>query len=336
MGLDDVLRRIRIAAIGFVVVYLVGVLGFSWINSGGALMDAFYMTALIITTIGFHEIIDLSNSTSGRIFAISIAFSGIGILTYLLSNLSALFIEGDLRKTFYRKKMMKKISQMQGHYIICGCGRVGRNIAMELYQTNRPFVLTDISEHVLEEFQEKMPDALCVSGDSTDEVLLESLALKNADGLFATAADDNTNLVICLTARQLSPSIKIIARLNDMSRMSKMNQAGADKVISPNHIGGLQMASEMIRPIAASFMDDIMRSSGMDLRMEEIPITEKSKGLTLGEISLSNCENTIILALKTNNNWIYNPKKNELLLAGGFLIVLTTPAERETLAHRLQ
>lgn len=335
MELDDVLGRIKIAAIAFVGVYLVGVVGFSWITDWEATMDAFYMTALIITTIGFHEIIDLSNSTGGRIFTICIAFSGIGILTYLLSNLSALFIEGDLRKTFYIRKMTKKISQMEGHYIICGCGRVGKNIALELSQTNRSFIVTDTSEEVLEEFHPELPNSLFLSGDSTDDSFLESLAIKKAVGIFATAADDNTNLVICLTARQLNPNLKIVARLNDMSRLRKMKRAGADKVISPNYIGGLQMASEMVRPVAASFMDDIMRSSSMNLRMEEVYISDKRQGMKLAELSLADFENTIVLALKTEKNWIYKPNENEILRAGSYLIALTTPEERQILEDRL-
>lgn len=334
MELDGVFRRIKIAAIAFVAVYLLGVTGFYFIT-GGALMDAFYMTALIITTIGFHEVIDLSNSPGGRVFTIFIAFGGIGVLTYLLSNLSALFIEGDLRKTFYVRKMMKKISQMEGHYIICGCGRVGKNIAIELHQTNRPFIVTDTSEEVLEDFQAELPDAIYLSGDSTDDSFLESIRVRKAEGIFATAADDNINLVICLTARQLNPKLKIVARLNDMTRLRKMKQAGADKVISPNYIGGLQMASEMVRPVAASFMDDIMRSSSMNLRMEEIYISERKQGVKLGEISLLDCKNTIILALKTEKTWIYNPKNDESLQSGSYLIALTTPEERQILEHRL-
>ncbi len=336
MGLDDVLNRIKIAGMAFVAVFLIGFFGFSSIDSGGSLLDAFYMTALIITTIGFHEVIDLSNSPGGRIFTVCIAFGGIGILTYLLSNLSALFIEGDLRKTFYRKKMIKKINRMEGHYIICGCGRVGKNIATELYQTQRPFIMTDKSGEVLDEFHPELPESIFISGDSTEDSFLESLGITKAAGIFATAADDNTNLVICLTARQLNPAIKIVARLNDMTRVNKMKRAGADKVISPNFIGGLQMASEMVRPVAASFMDDIMRSSDMNLRMEEIRINTSKEKMVLEDLSLSDCENTIILALKTNNDWIYNPSKSEKLKSGSFLVALTTPEERQIIEHRLK
>jgi voltage-gated potassium channel len=335
MGLQDVLNRIKIAAFAFLAVFLFGICGFWLIDPAGSLFDAFYMTAMVITTIGFHEVIDLSHSPAGRVFTVCLAFGGIGILTYLLSNLSALFIEGDIRKTFYKKSMISKIDKLDGHYIICGCGRVGKNIAEELYRTKRSFVMTDTSEEVLEDFLENMPNSIFLSGDSTDDSFLESLGIHRAVGLFATASDDNTNLVICLTARQMNPSLKIIARLNDISRAKKMKQAGADKVISPNFIGGLQMASEMIRPVAASFMEDMMRSNNMNLRLEEIRISSKKQGTTVGDISLSGCENTIILALKDEKKWNYNPPKSTPLMEGNFLIAMTTPEERKILENRL-
>ncbi|MEO9475426.1 MAG: potassium channel protein [Cyclobacteriaceae bacterium] len=334
MELDDVLRRIKIAGMVFLGVLLIGIAGFG-IISGGQWFDSFYMTAITISTIGFHEVIDLGDSKLGRVFTVFIAFSGIGVITYLFSNLAALFVEGDIRKTFYKKKMISKIKKMQGHFIICGCGRVGRNIALELYETDRPFVMTDIDDEVLERFQPEVPNSIFISGDSTDDTFLENLNVAQSAGIFVTASNDNTNLVICITARQLNPNIKIICRINDMSHSRKIKRAGADKIISPNFIGGRRMASEMLRPAVTSFMDKMMRSSQFGLRMEEILVTEKFDNKSVSELPLQGCENTILIALKDHDDWKYNPKESIRVKFGNRLIVMTTPQERKLIEQRL-
>ncbi|WP_258102912.1 TrkA family potassium uptake protein [Marinoscillum sp. MHG1-6] len=334
MELNDVLRRIKIAGGIFLGVLLIGVLGYGWL-SNGQWFDAFYMTAITISTIGFHEVIKLDDSYSGRLFTIFIAFSGIGVLTYLFSNLAALFVEGDIRKTFYKRNMINKIKKLEGHYIICGCGRVGRNIALELYKTNRPFVLTDISDKVLENFLPQVPDSVFIAGDSTDDGFLDILGVKKAAGIFANASDDNTNLVICITARQLNPNIKIITRINDMNHARKMRRAGADKIVSPTFIGGQRMASEMVRPAVSSFMDDMSGNSEFNLRMEEIGISDKLDGQTLEDFPMAGCEHTIILALKDGDKWIYNPKGGHKLRKGNWIILMTTPKERKIIEQRL-
>ena len=129
--LQDVLRRLRISGVLFVSILTIGSVGYSIIEPGVSWFDAFYMTAITVSTIGFHEVIDLEGHLWGRAFTIFVAFSGIGLITYFFSNLAALFVEGDLRKTFRNRQMEKKISKMKQHYIICGSGRVGTNIALE-------------------------------------------------------------------------------------------------------------------------------------------------------------------------------------------------------------
>lgn len=334
MELNDVLKRIRIAGLIFLSILGIGVIGFG-IISDGQWFDSFYMTAITISTIGFREVIDLGDSNWAKMFTIFIAFSGIGIITYLFSNLAALFIEGDISKSFYRRNMLKKIEKLNGHYIICGCGRVGRNIALELFQTERKFIMTDLSEEVLEKFKHEVPDSILISGDGTDDDFLESIGISKAAGLFATANDDNTNLVICITARQLNPNVKIISRINDIAHSRKIRRAGANKIISPNFIGGRRMASEMLRPAVTSFMDDMMRSSQFGLRMEEIVVTDKFDGKTIKELPLQGCEKTILLAIKDNDDWVYNPNEKVAVKFGNRLIVMTTPKERQLIESRL-
>ncbi len=330
----DVLRRLRIAGFAFVAIMIIGTVGYSVIADGNV-MDAFYMTAITLTTIGFHEIIDMSTSPGGRLFTVFIAFMGIGIFTYFLSNVAALFIEGDIRKTFYKRKMEKKISKMEDHYVICGSGRVGGNIASELYQTDRPFVIADLDESRLSALPAELKGRPMMAGDCTDDDFLMTLGVDRARGVFVTSGDDNTNLVICLTARQLNPTCRIVVKIIDLNHAAKVKRAGADRIISPNYIGGLRMASEMIRPSVTSFLDEMTRTSRQNFRIEEVEVSTNFSGKSLDELKTSDCKNTLILAVKSPDQCEYIPDPKQNLNAGDKLIMMTTPKERQLIEDRL-
>jgi len=338
MELADLLRRLKLAGLTFLTIMIIGMVGYSHIGNASWL-DAFYMTSITIATIGFREVVDLNNSPAGKIFTVFLAFSGIDVFTYFLSNLSALFIEGDLRKSYYKIKRMKKINKMEGHYIISGCGRVGRNIALELFDSDRKFVITDLDEKVLDKFIPEIPETPFVSGDSTNDEFLESLNIGKAAGIFVCAKDDNTNLVICITARQLNSDIRIITRISDVAHTSKMRRAGADSIVSPNYIGGLRMASEMVRPTVASFITEMVTMSDGEvthnLRMEEVKVSKEFDGKTVEELPTSGCDATMVLAIKTLNGWVYNPKKDQKLSIGDQVILMTTPKEHKLIQSRL-
>jgi len=335
MWLLDVLRRLKIAGFAFLGIIIIGTLGFS-IISDGEVFDAFYMTAITLTTIGFYEVIDMSSSPGARVFTVFVAFMGIGIFTYFISNVAALFIEGDIRRTFYKRKMEKKISKMDDHYVICGCGRVGSNIASELFHTERPFVMADMDESrfsILPDEIKQMPN---LAGDCTDDDFLKILGVERARGVFVTTGDDNTNLVICLTARQLNPTARIVVKIIDINHAAKVKRAGADRIISPNYIGGLRMASEMIRPSVTSFLDEMTRTSHHNFRIEEVEVTESFDGKNLSELKVSDCRHTLILAVKSVDQCEYVPDQKQVLQTGDKLIIMTTPKERVIIEDRLR
>ena len=297
------------------------------LDDGASFLDAFYMTAITVSTIGFHEIIDLDKYPLGRLFTVFLAFSGIGIITYFFSNLATLFIEGEIKRSFERQKMEKKIKALRGHYVICGCGRVGRNIAKELFQTRREFVAADIGDAPIERFEQDFPKSLFLQGDCTEDDMLEKLGVKNAQGVFVTTDDDNVNLVICLSVRQLNPPVKIVALSKDIGHVLKMRKAGANRVITPTYIGGQRMASEMIRPEVTEFLDDMLRSE-FNQRLEQITIPSSIEGHTLENLHLDRLKETVLLALSDNNRWIYKPDVDHVLKAGMHLVLMTTPKER--------
>lgn len=334
MWLIDVLRRIKLAGLLFLGIVLIGTVGFSFFGDGNW-FDAFYMTAITLTTIGFHEVIDLSHSPWGRIFTVFVAFGGVGVFTYFVSNVAALFIEGDIRRSFYIRKMEKKINKMSDHYIVCGLGRVGKTIADELAITRREVVLADINQENLENLPDELTGLPWLIGDCTDEDFLDRLGISRAKGIFICTREDNTNLVICLTARQLSSSIKIVVRSKDIHLTNKLKRAGADNIISPNHIGGIRMTSEMMHPSVTSFLDDMTRNMSISMRIEEIIVGEKYSGQTIAELSLEKYQNTLLLAVREDGAYDYIPKPDRELKKGSQLIIMTTPDNRQSIEDKI-
>ncbi len=331
--LQVVKKRLRITGMAFGAIITIGTVGFKLIGGENAsFFDGFYMTAITITTIGYNEVIVLDNL--GRAYAVFIAFTGIGILTYFLTNMASLFIEGDLVKSRKRSQMEKKVSKMEGHYIVCGAGRVGSNIAQELLKTDREFVIADIDEDKVKLADELYEDVPCLLGDCTDDDFLLQLGVDRALGIFVTTGSDNINLVICVTARQLNYNIRIVAQSKDINHVTKMKKVGADKVVSPSFIGGLRMASEMVRPTVTNFLDEMLRSQNTPLRIEEIGIPGELAGSPLSEFNLADFDQTLILAIKEGDQWVYNPKMSYLLQKNSRLIVMTTPKEREAIQKR--
>ncbi len=330
MWLIDVLGRIKLAGILFLSIIFIGTMGFGLFNEGDW-FEAFYMTTITLTTIGFHEVIDLSNSPWGRAFTVFIAFSGIGIFTYLVSNVAALFIEGDIRRSFYRRKMEKKISKMTNHYIVCGLGRVGKAIADELTITKRGVVMADSDPEIMESLETELRGIPQLVGDCTDEYFLEELNIREAKGIFICTREDNTNLVICLTARQLSTHIKIVVRSKDVHLTNKLKRAGADNIISPNHIGGIRMMSEMLHPSVTSFLDDMTHNISVNMRIEEITVGEKYSGQCISDLHLEKYQNTLLLAIREDGAYDYIPQPTREIRKGSQLIVMTTPENRQSI-----
>jgi voltage-gated potassium channel len=300
-----------------------------------SLVDCFYMTFITITTIGFEEVIDLNGKPWGRLFTILIAISGIGVSGYTISTFTVYMVEGRLGKIFYRERIAKMVNKLTNHFLVCGVGRVGFHIIEELRQTGRPFVVLEHNLERIEELKEKIPDLLFVHGDVLDKDVLLTSGILNAQGVFASTEDDNKNLIICLTARHLNKKLRIVSICNDLKNSEKMKTAGADAMIPTRYIGGLRMVSEMVRPTVVSFLDVMLRDKDKNLRVEEIPLSKKYQDKSIADLHLQQFEKTLLLAVKTPNDWIYNPSLKQRIGSNDVLIVMTTPEERHKLEHEL-
>lgn len=324
------------AAVAMSCVMLAGTLGYHVIGGPGySWLDCFYMTFVTVSTIGFSEIIDFSHNPAGRLFTMFIATAGIATLTFTLSAVTAFILEGDLNQNWRRKKMQKRIGMLEDHYIICGVGRVGSNVAHELAMTGRPFVLIDSNLQNIEAYLVKHPEQLYLHGDATDNDLLLAAGVGRARGIFAVAPDDTLNLVISLSARQLNSALRIVARCHDLKNAEKTRQAGADEIVSPDFTGGLRLVSAMVRPHVVSFLDEMLKTDD-NLRMEEIIVPASFDGRSLGVLQLHSRDCVLLATRHPHGKWLFNPQTEHTVQQGDVLMVITTPGGRTHLEQLMQ
>jgi len=327
-GSSQIHRKIlgSFASLGGVLV--IGTGGY-WLLGGkqNSLLDCFYMTMITISTIGFSEVVDLSGEPYGRLFTVFIALSGIGTFAYLLSNFTASVVEGELNEVFRRRKMDKIIEKMSDHFIVCGIVGVGAHIIGELQATRREFVVVDTDRTRIEGVLRDFPGHVFIEGDATDDDVQIRAGVERARGLFAATGEDNQNLVITLTSKQLNPKVKVVARCREPRNVGKMKKAGADDVVETGFIGGLRMASVMIRPTVVSFLDVMLRDD-MKLRVEDLVVPEWLVGCPLSDLQLAKYPGILLLAVRKGNEWLYNPARSYCVNEGDILVFMAGPEER--------
>ena len=323
------------SAMAMVLILIIGTVGYRVIGGPGySWVDCFYMTFITVATIGFGEIVDLSQSPGGRMFTVFVAIAGNGTMTYMLSTLTAFILEGDINQVWRRKKMQNKIVKLKDHYIVCGVGRVGSNVAHELVTTGRHCVVVDTELQHIESYLTRQPEQLYLHGDATDNDILIAAGIHRARGVFAVASDDSQNLVISLSAKQLNPKLRVVARCHDVKNVEKTRRAGADEIVSPDFTGGLRIVSAMVRPHVVSFLDDMLKSED-NLRMEEIMVPPGFSGKPLSMLYFAS-NDYIVLAVRQAGQWVFNPPSHHVVHDGDVLMVMTTPHGRTRLEHLIQ
>ncbi len=332
-------RRLATAVIALVVVTAVGVVGFALI--GGAehgLLDALYMTVITLTTVGFGEIIDMSNSPAGRVFTLLLLLVGFAIVLYAVPMMTAFVIEGQLLNVFARRRMEKSIRSMSDHYVVTGGTAVASHVVEELVNTGRSVVL--VAPEGASTGEHDTGTVPVVVGDPTDDSALRAAGIDRAAGFIACMESEKDNILAVLTARRLAPRARIVAATERVETEGKLLSAGVDAVVSPSRIGGLRMASEMVRPKVVSFLDNMLRDQENGLRVEEVTVQAGTSavGKTLESLGIGGMEGTLLVALRStaSGRYQFKPPPTTTLESGMTLVVMTDVAGRSRLEKLLK
>src|SRR6516162_5793452 len=318
------LRHLRKIGILLVLVMAIGTAGYHYIE-GWTWFDGFYMVVTTLTTIGYQEVHPLSHA--GRVFNVFVILGGVSLLLLGVGLLSQALLEFELQSFFGRRRMEREIGRLEGHFIICGMGRVGRKVARELARQSVPLVIIDNSETKRARFVHE--NWLVIAGDATLEETLRIAQIEKARGLIAATTTDATNLYIVLTARALNPHLKIIARASEDAAEKHLLTAGADQVVSPYSFAGQRIAQSLLRPHVVTFLDTATTHLGMDLEIGEILITPGSTfaGKTLESSRIRQERGVIVLAIKRRDSMRFNPPPDERIEAEDCLIAMGEPAQ---------
>ncbi len=327
----DPVRHLRFSLSILVVVIGCGTLGYTLIE-GWTAFEALYMTVITLATVGFREVHDLSDE--GKAFTIVLIIFGAGIIAYAVGSLIQFMVEGQLRLILGRKKLEKQISKLQGHYIICGYGRIGTLICKEFQARPLPFVVVEKDPALIEKLAND--GVLYVRGDATDDDTLIAAGIRRAKGLITAVTSDTENVYITLTARGLNPDLFILARSGEEGSEKKLRRAGATKVVSPYTIGATRMAQAILRPSVVDFIELATAGQNLELQIEEIRVTPKSSltNKTLVTSGIRRDLGIIIVGIKKGDGqMLFNPAPVTLIEPGDILITLGEPAAIQNLEN---
>jgi voltage-gated potassium channel len=317
-------RLLKIVALALLLLSAAGTAGFHFIE-GWSWFDSFYMVVITLSTIGYQEVHELSHA--GRIFNTGLIIAGVTVLFLMIGALTQALLEFELVKVFGRRRMEREVAGLKDHYIICGAGRVGASVALELARKPCAFVIIESDEKSVAGLDSKW---LALIGDAASEKTLRDAGIERARGLVAATTTDATNIYIVLTARSLNPKLKIIARASEERAEKHLKTAGADAVISPYAAAGHRIAQSFLRPNVLDFLDIATDRSGtLEMVIEEIRIGDNSPlaSTTVGESGIHHQFGIMILAIRSGGQTRFNPRAQDQIRAGDFLIAMGEPAQ---------
>ncbi len=282
--------------------------------------DSLYMTVITVATVGYGETHPLT--MAGRIFTVALILMGVGVLAYGLTATTAIVVEGTVSDHLRRRRMEDQIKALRQHVILCGIGETGRHIAGDFLRSKIPFVVIDKNRDQIKHMQ-RIGQFLYLEGDATDDQVLARCGIEQARGLVSALPQDRDNIFVILTARELNPKLRIISKVDEIESRAKLLRAGADAVVSSNFIGGLRMASEMVRPALVSFFDTMLQASNGVVGLETVRISKESKliGRPLRESDVYEKTGLTVIALARGQNYEFNPNPKTQLSEGDDLIV---------------
>ena len=308
--------------LGFLImclIFLAGLFLFMEVE-GWSFFESFYMMVITLSTVGFGEVHPLSSTA--RFYTSIIILCGVSTFAFMVGSFSQMLVDGHLHKLLWRRKVQRRIDKLDNHYIVCGYGRIGGVVVQELLKVSSDVVVIEHDPALVEKL--KLDGIMHLSGDATDDGLLIAAGIKRAKSIVTALTDEAANVYVTLTARQLNPKISIIARANNTSHITRLEFAGADKVVLPHLIGGVRMAHTVLRPTVTDFLDLAVRGN-IDLSLEQLVLSPKSEfvGKNLMDSNIRKEFDLIIVAIKRESGeLVFNPGPREELCAGDTLISL--------------
>jgi voltage-gated potassium channel len=327
MTVKKVLRYRKILVLGtlLLVVLAAGTGGYILL-SGVPFIDALYMTIISITTVGFREVIPLT--PTGKIFTIALIVVGLGIVLYFFQTIVEDALEGRIRKILGRRKMEKNMARMRNHVVVAGFGRMGEIVCKELDEAQVDFLIIESSPQryaLAEEFNYPVLNA-----NATDESALQAAGIEKARIFISLLSDDADNILSVITARELNPSLLIIARALDTANEKKMFRAGASRVVSPYELTSHRIVRMVEKPNIVDFFDVLLSAQDYTLSLEELLVGERSgfNGQPIREAGFRERFKAIIVAVRRGKEMIFNPSPDLVINSGDILILI---GEREAL-----
>lgn len=321
-GARQIARKFKSFLVVFLASLLVigaGTVGYVLIE-GAPVISALYMTVITVTTIGYGEIFPLS--THGRIFTMGLAFAGVGIIMATATEVARVVLEGDLQRLLGLPREARLIKQLSNHIVVGGYGRMGRAVVEVLEEQKVPFAVVETDLERCRPLVEARKAV--VHGDATHHDALVAAGIDRARTFIACLHDDAHNTYAILLARQLNPNVKIIARAVEEDSETRLRLAGAHRVINPYRLGGTRLAQVAIKPTVVEFLDESLRSSGMDVELAEVEVGARGEvaGRTLAEAGIRKNFGIIVIGLKRKDEKMFNPDASTRILAGDMMIVL--------------
>jgi voltage-gated potassium channel len=321
------LRRVGIGLTAFALVLVAGTIGY--LVLGFDFLDAVYETVVNVTTVGLGPVRPLD--AAGKVFTIVLILVGVGTALYTFSSVLEVLIEGHMRELMRRRRMERAIGHLSGHVIVCGWGRVGREVSRFLSASGRRVVVIDRSAERLAEVPH-----LYVQGDVTDDATLEQAGIERAATLVAALETDADNLYVTLSSRALRPDLQIIARARNESSEPKLIRAGADRVVNPQQLGGDRMAALVTQPHVVDFVDVVMHDGTLEFRLAEVVVGVASPlaGTTLASALVHERTGALVLAIRrSDGSFLTNPSAHVEIKTDDVLISVGTADQLEALTR---
>ncbi len=313
-------KKLFIVSSLLLFVVILGTVGFRLIEGWG-LLESLYATVTTISTVGYGDFAPAS--AQGRLFAVFLIVIGVGAMLYGASLFAEMMVDNRLKIILGRSSMESRIERMKDHYIICGFGRMGNLICREMAKEKIPFVIIEKNPEVLQRIENER--YVYFKGNATDDTSLLQSGIKRAKGVVCVLSSDAENLYVILTAKELNPDVYILSRCEEEISEHRLLRAGANRVISPYTMGGMRMAMAILKPAMMDFIEITTGRQSLDLRMEELAVTDGSAivGKSLESSEIRKTYKLIIVAIKKDSGkMIFNPEAGYMIEKGDRLIAL--------------